>query len=144
MMIKKALASAQVTIEIPFHDVDMMQIVWHGHYVKYFEIARCVLLDQIGYNYLHMAASGFSWPVVDMAVRFLKPARFGQRICIEASVIEYEHRLKINYLITDEQTGTRLTKGHTIQVAVDLEKKEMCLVSPVVLVEKLGVQDNEI
>ena len=35
-----------VEIEIPFHDVDMMEVAWHGHYVKYFEIARCALLDQ--------------------------------------------------------------------------------------------------
>ena len=39
-----------VEIEIPFHDVDMMEVAWHGHYVKYFEIARCALLDQFDYN----------------------------------------------------------------------------------------------
>ena len=38
---------ADVMIEVPFHDVDTMNVVWHGHYLKYFEIARCKLLDQI-------------------------------------------------------------------------------------------------
>ncbi|EMO4156438.1 acyl-CoA thioesterase, partial [Acinetobacter baumannii] len=25
---------ADVIIEIPFHDVDTMNVVWHGHYLK--------------------------------------------------------------------------------------------------------------
>jgi acyl-CoA thioester hydrolase len=48
--------------EIPFHDVDMM--VWHGHYAKYFEIARR-LLEQIDYNYPQTRDSGYAWPVID-------------------------------------------------------------------------------
>ena len=40
---------------VPFFDVDSMRIVWHGHYCKYLELARCKLLDKIGYNYKAMA-----------------------------------------------------------------------------------------
>ena len=35
-------ASAQV--EVPFHDVDAMDVCWHGHYLKYFEIGRAALV----------------------------------------------------------------------------------------------------
>ena len=45
------MIQAEVEIEIPFHDVDVLGVAWHGHYVKYLEIARCALLDQIDYNY---------------------------------------------------------------------------------------------
>lgn len=139
-MIKNAIASATADIEIPFHDVDMMRIAWHGHYVKYFEVARCKLLDNIDYNYLQMAASGYGWPVIDMALRFVKPATFGQTVVVEAAIVEYEYRLKIQYVITDKKSGERLTKGHTVQVAVGLKDNEMCLVSPKVLGEKLGLE----
>ncbi|MES2605832.1 MAG: acyl-CoA thioesterase, partial [Pseudomonadota bacterium] len=54
--------SAETTLVIPFHDVDPAQIVWHGHYAKYLEIARGKLLDKIDYNYLQMAESGYFWP----------------------------------------------------------------------------------
>lgn len=37
--------TAEVEMTVPFHDVDMMEVAWHGHYVKYFELARCALLD---------------------------------------------------------------------------------------------------
>jgi len=51
------IVACEVEIEVPFFDVDLMEIVWHGHYLKYFEVARCALLDKIGYNYMQMRAS---------------------------------------------------------------------------------------
>ena len=62
----KPLATATVEIEIPFHDIDVMGIAWHGHYAKYLEIARCAMLDTISYNVPEMQASGFAWPVIEM------------------------------------------------------------------------------
>ncbi len=129
----------ETIIKIPFHDVDMMSIAWHGHYVKYFEVARCDLLDQIGYNYIAMRDSGYSWPIIEMHIRYPKPTKFGREIRVTAKLVEWEHRLKISYTIKDAETGQRLTKGHTIQVAVDLSNNEMCFVSPPILAEKLGI-----
>jgi acyl-CoA thioester hydrolase len=135
----KSTHQVSVDLEIPFHDVDMMEVVWHGHYAKYFEIARCSLLEKIGYNYPQMRDSGFAWPVIDLGIRYVKPAVFGQVITVNAIIVEWENRLKINYLITDRTTGTRLVKGHSIQVAVCMQTKAMCFESPTVLFEKLGV-----
>jgi acyl-CoA thioester hydrolase len=128
-----------VALQIPFHDVDAMEVVWHGHYPKYFEIARCALLDEIDYNYRQMKESGYAWPVVDMQVKFARPARFGQRVTVTATVAEWENRLKLKYRIEDSATGERLTVGHTVQVAVDMKAGEMCFVSPPVLFRKLGL-----
>jgi acyl-CoA thioester hydrolase len=130
---------ASIDIEIPFHDVDVMEIVWHGHYAKYFEIARCSVLEQIDYNYPQMRASGYAWPIIDLRVRYVKPAVFGQKITVNAAIVEWENRLKIDYQITDKATGSRLVKGHSIQVAVDMQTTTMCFESPKVLFEKLGL-----
>ncbi len=130
---------AEVDINIPFHDVDMMEIVWHGHYVKYFEIARCVLLDKIDYNYKKMRDSGYGWPVIDLRIRYVKPIFFGQTITVRAEIVEWENRLKIRYFIFDKFTRIKLTKGYSVQVAVNLETQEMCFVSPAILLSKLGV-----
>ncbi len=124
------MRQAEVLIEIPFHDVDVMKVAWHGHYVKYFEIARCALLDSIDYNYPQMEASGFAWPVIDLRVRYAKPLHFQQKIRVIAKLTEWENRLKIDYLIEDAQTGQRLTKGYTVQVAVDMQNSEKLFVSP--------------
>lgn len=129
-----------VIIEIPFHDVDVMKVAWHGHYVKYFEIARCALLDAIDYNYPQMEASGYGWPVIDLRVRYAQPLRFQQKIRVIATLAEWENRLKVDYLIEDAQTGQRLTKGYTVQVAVDMKNGEMQFVSPDILFDKLGLK----
>ena len=129
----------EIQITIPFHDVDMIGVAWHGHYAKYFEIARCALLERLGYGYDAMRESGFMWPVIDMHVRYVKPMRFGQHVSVKATLREWENRLLIEYLVTDTAQGHRLTKGTTSQVAVHIESGEMCFVSPPVLFERLGV-----
>lgn len=137
---QKPTYHTEIDLKIPFHDADMMKIVWHGHYAKYFEIARCELLDRIDYNYLAMHDSGYAWPIIDIRIRYIKPAVFGQTVTVRATLVEWEHRLKIDYLITDAKTGAKLVKGYTVQVAVNMQSSEMCMESPSILLEKLGVQ----
>lgn len=134
--------SAETELQVQFFDLDPMEIVWHGNYVKYLEIARCALLDSIDYNYVQMKESGYAWPVIDLHVRYAAPASFGQRIKLRATIVEWENRLKIEYVITDAVSGRRLTRASTTQVAVDIKTGEMCFVSPRVLFEKLGVQPS--
>ena len=56
---------AEVEIQVPFHDVDGMHVVWHGQYYKYFEVARTKLLQSIDYDVHEMKGSGYSWPIVE-------------------------------------------------------------------------------
>ncbi|RJG02744.1 acyl-CoA thioesterase [Noviherbaspirillum sedimenti] len=134
--------SVEIELQVQFFDLDPMEVVWHGNYVKYLEQARCALLDSIGYNYPEMKASGYAWPIIDMHLRYIGSAVFGQTIRLRATIVEWENRLKIAYLITDPQTGKRLTRATTIQVAVEIATGEMCFVSPPALYEKLGVKPS--
>jgi acyl-CoA thioester hydrolase len=128
-----------VTLEIPFQDLDPLEICWHGHYVGYLERARNALLREIGYDYPEMRASNYAWPIIEVFIRYAQPLRYRQKVEVEAFLTEWENRLKVDYLIRDVETGKRLTRGYTVQVAVDMRTGEMCLVSPDVLFEKLGV-----
>jgi len=130
---------AQVEIEIPFYDLDSVNIVWHGNYPKYFELARCALLEKFDYGYDAMRASGYIWPIIDLQIRYIKPLTFKQRISVNAVLKEWEYRIKIEYVIRDALTHTRLTRGTTTQVAVDMKTRELCLMSPPILIERLGV-----
>ncbi|MGY3869482.1 acyl-CoA thioesterase [Aeromonas crassostreae] len=130
-----------IEIEIPFHDVDMMAVAWHGHYVRYIELARCALLEQIDYNYPQMEASGYLWPVIDLRLKYMAPLRFGQKVRVVAQLREYQNRLKIEYELFDAESGVRTSKGYSIQVAVNKESGEMCLASPRVLLDRLGVEE---
>ena len=134
-MRKRGALGAQVEIRVPFYDVDSINVVWHGHYVKYLEVARCALLDRIGHNYDAMVASGYAWPVIDLQLRYVRGAVFGQKLNVRASLVEWENRLKINYLISDLATGERLTRACSVQVAVDMSSREMQLASPKVFTD---------
>ncbi len=131
------LLSASIDVEIPFHDVDTMDVAWHGHYVKYFELARCALLRRFDYDYPQMKASGYLWPVVECHLKYVRPALYGQRVRVEASLAEYENRIKIRYEIRDAASGTTLTKGHTVQLAVDAATRELQFVSPPIVFANL-------
>ncbi|MGC6389253.1 acyl-CoA thioesterase [Ewingella sp. S1.OA.A_B6] len=131
--------TAEVTITVPFHDIDPMGVVWHGNYFRYFEVAREALLNQFNYGYRQMRESGYVWPVVDTRVKYRDIIEFEQKIRVRATVEEFENRLKIGYQIVDAHSGKRTTTAYTIQVAVDAGTREMCFVSPDILFERMGV-----
>jgi acyl-CoA thioester hydrolase len=131
------MISAEVIVKAQFYDLDPMQIVWHGNYVRFLEQARCALLDKIGFGYREMAETGYLWPVVDLRIKYVRPVRFGQEVRVTATMAEYEYRLKIDYRLADLTTGEVLTKAHTIQVAVDAATNELCFQSPAVLYAKV-------
>ncbi|MBI3131922.1 MAG: acyl-CoA thioesterase [Acidobacteria bacterium] len=125
---------AEVTLEIPFHDVDVMGIVWHGHYVKYLEIARTALMRKAGLDIPEMTATGCGWPIVTCELKYISPLRYAQRVRIEAVLEEYEQRLKIAYVLRDADTGQKTTKATTAQIAVDMATGEVCFETPASMV----------
>ena len=134
----KAIVSEKTEIRVQFFECDPMAVCWHGHYVKYFEMARCNLLKKIGYDYPDMKESGYAWPVIDLQIRYIQALRYDQKISIEAGITDYENYLKIVYEIRDVETGDKLTKGSTKQVAVTGDTFEMQLISPKIVSEKLA------
>ncbi len=133
----RSMLTIDTLIKAQFYDLDPMQVVWHGNYVRFLEQARCALLDRIGFNYPEMGRSGFVWPIVDLRIKYVRPIRFGQEVMVSATLSEYENRLKIDYRIRDAGSGEVLTKAHTIQVAVNIASGEMCLESPAALTDRV-------
>ena len=112
--------STEVEIEIPFHDVDSIHMVWHGNHIKYFEIARTQLIRLFDYDIPEMAESGLMWPIIEVKCRYINSISYGSKIVVRAWITEVEHRLKVNYFISDKATNQRLAKGYTMQAAVDV------------------------
>lgn len=129
--------SITLDMEVAFFDVDSYRIAWHGSYPKYFEIARCKLLEHIDFTYNDMEQAGYFFPIIDLNVKYIKPLVFGQHFSITATLAEWENKLSIHYLIRDKQTGEKLTKGKTSQVAVAMPDKITQYVSPKILLDKI-------
>lgn len=107
-----------------FFDTDPMGIMWHGNYVKYLEMARCKLLDEIGYNYIKMQDNGFTLPIVKMDLKYINPIYFNEYFIVEISVIECDITLKFKYTLLSKDELT-IAKANTTQVAVTLNKETL-------------------
>jgi acyl-CoA thioester hydrolase len=117
--------SEEVIVEIPFHDVDAMGVAWHGHYVKYLEIARTAMMRKIGLDFPQLRDSGYLWPIVECHLKYIRPLLYGMKVCVRASLLECDNRVKVGYVMTDASTGERLNKAWTIQVAVQADTGEL-------------------
>ena len=130
--------TAEVTFEVPFHDVDLMEVCWHGHYYKYFELARTALFRKYACDVPQLREMGYSLPVIDSQCRYISPLRYGMQVVARATLVESEYRLKVNYLLCHAADGKRLARGSTVQVAVQPESQNLCLVTPKAIVALFG------
>lgn len=129
-MRKRGAVDAEIEFDVAFHDIDMVGVVWHGHYLRYFENARWALMNRIGYGFEPMVESGYAWPVVELQVKYVHAARFGERLRARAALVEWENRLVVNYLLTRPADGMRIARGRTVQVAVDARSGELQFACP--------------
>jgi len=134
----KAIVSATAEATPQFYDLDPMNIVWHDHYPRFLELGRVAVMKRIGYNYEEMVESGYAWPVIDMRMRYARPMRLDHPVKITAGIVEWENTLRVTYLIQDADTGERVMRASTSQVALRIGTQEMLWVTPPILREKLA------
>lgn len=129
--------SAETLIEVPFYDLDPMNVVWHGNYIKYLEVARCDLLAKIGYTYDNMKTDGFAYPVATMDLKFIKPSVFSQKLKIKTTIEDVEPALNIKYEIFDAETNEKIFKAKSMQICVDTKTRESIYSAPENFLQKL-------
>lgn len=114
-------SSTKICVNIPFHDIDILGIAWHGHYYKYFELARTELYRQCGFDIADMQEMGFVFPVIESQCKYVQSLKYGQTAQVRAKFSEYLSYIKISYVITDLESGKRHAYGYTKQAACDLD-----------------------
>ncbi|GHV95876.1 4-hydroxybenzoyl-CoA thioesterase [Spirochaetia bacterium] len=129
--------SAEIEFTVEFYDVDSMEIVYHGNYIKYFEKARCALLNKIGYDYLAMKDSGWAFPVTGISARYISSLSFQDRVRARAILTEYENCIRIKYELYNAKTGQLCTKGESTQMAIDMAAGESRIVCPAIFTDKV-------
>ncbi len=131
------LPMSTVDLSVAFHDVDALEVVWHGNYIKYFEIARCSVLEAINYDYPQMKASGYAWPIVDIRSRFVLPVQYGEQLQVTAIILEWELRLLIRYLVINKKSQRVVTRGRSVQVPLKMKTMSMEFGCPELLKQKI-------
>lgn len=111
--------SHTVRLTVRFKESDLLGIVWHGNYVTYLEDARQALGVQIGLSYEDFMRERFAAPIVDLRLQYKRPAKYGDKLDVTASVIwqevpKFVHRYEIRRV----GDGELLTTAETTQVLV--------------------------
>ncbi len=125
----------ETDVLVRFSEVDSLLIVWHGHYVRYFEDAREAFGLQYGIHYLDVHRAGYSTPIVKVGCDYKRSLKYGDTAVVEATYVDTDAaKLIFKFVIKNKATGELIATGETVQVFLDANK-ELSLIIPPFLVE---------
>jgi acyl-CoA thioester hydrolase len=132
-------ASFETTMTVAFHDLDPMQVVWHGNYFKYFDIARFGLFADHGIDlYDYMLTKHYVFPVTRTSIKHVAALRpFDDFIC-KAVVTEAEYKIAMEFSLRLKADGKLCARGKSEQVAVRYPEMEMAFEIPNDIRKALG------
>lgn len=113
----RAFIEDQSTVRVRFNEVDALHIVWHGHYVNYFEEGRRAFGRRLGIDYPTFIEQRIAIPVIHLEVNFLAPAKLSDTLIVTTRLLKSESaRLDFDYEIRREGETALLATGSTSQV----------------------------
>jgi len=116
-------------IRVRYADTDKMKIVYNGKYPEYFEVGRCELLRSIGLPYKEIEKQGYQLPVLELYVKYFKPAFYDDILEIEARLEKLpEAKTQIFYEIRRKENGDLCATGFTVHAFI--KENEMKAVKP--------------
>ena len=116
---------------VRFNEADPLGIVWHGHYIRYFEDGREDFGKQFGIGYLDFYKNGLVIPVVNVDCSFKKSLRYGDTVVVETSFIPCDAaKIQFNYRLYNKETKELVATGHSIQVFLEKENSTLQLLNP--------------
>lgn len=111
--------AAVIEGEVPFHDVDPLHIVWHGHYYKYLEVARTALFRRHGIDGKEILDLGYRLVVAHSECRHVAPLTYGERYRVKAWFLDTEQRINVGYEVWNLSKDERAARGRTELVTTD-------------------------
>jgi|TARA_B110000503_G_scaffold54194_1_gene87049 acyl-CoA thioester hydrolase len=91
----------EIEILVRYSETDQMSFVYHGNYVKYFEIGRITWLKKLGISYKKMEEEGILLPVIELSINFKQPALFDDKLILKTKLkrtpsymIEFDFEIK--------------------------------------------------
>lgn len=76
------MLESRTQVTVRYAETDMMGIVYHGNYLPWFEVGRTTLLKECGLPYRELEAQGYHLPVIELGMKFAKPALYDDTVTI--------------------------------------------------------------
>lgn len=127
----QAVLSDRAEILVKFNEADPLGIVWHGHYVRYFEDGREAFGNKYGLRYLDIYKQGYTVPVVSVECNYKKSLRYGDSVIVETRYINTAAaKIRFEYTLYNAATRDIVATGSTVQVFLDKDQAQLQLVAP--------------
>jgi acyl-CoA thioester hydrolase len=131
--------SCEVKFTVPFHDLDPMQMVWHGNYLKYFDIARSALFAKSGVNLFgYFKRTDYYFPITKTTTKHVASLRYLDEFRCKATVVEAQYKIVMAFQIRLVENSQICAKGSSEQVAVKYPEKEIMFEIPEDIRKALG------
>ncbi len=135
-------SAISIEVEIPFHDVDALHVVWHGHYCKYLELGRTALLRAHRLDAPDVLALGHRFMVVETHLRHLAALRYGDRCRVSSWFTEVENRIGVHYDLFNVTRHCRAAQARTLLVTTR-DDGSLCYETPPAVLERLRIRARE-
>lgn len=123
--------TGKIEINVRFNEADPLGIVWHGHYIRYFEDGREAFGKQHGIGYLDFYHHGFIIPIVSVQCDYKRSLKYGERVIIETTYIPCEAaKLKFEYRLYNAETHQLVATGSSVQVFLDKNSSALQITNP--------------
>ncbi len=136
------MKSHEVQLKVPFADLDPMHIVWHGNYLKYFDIARFALFREAGIDlYDYLQKKNYLFPLTKTSTKHIAPLRYGDEFVCRATVREASIKIVLDFEIRRISDNAACARGRGEQVALKLPDMETLYEIPHEVQRALGVME---
>ena len=123
--------SDRTEVLVRFNEADPLGIVWHGHYVRYFEDGREAFGNKYGIGYLDFYKKAFVVPIVSIQCDFKKSLRYGDKVIVETNFIPCDAaKIKFSYRLFNAKTNELVATGSSVQVFLDAKNSMLQLINP--------------
>lgn len=123
-------------LEVKFSEADPLGIVWHGHYIRYFEDGREAFGDAFGLRYLDFYQNGIVVPIVSIHCDYKRVLRYGHRIRLDTTYTDTPAaKLLFSYKAYDAETNEIVAEGNSVQVFMHKDNLELMLYPPKFMVD---------
>lgn len=114
-------ANFNYTHRVLYGDTDQMQVVYYASYLRFFEGARNEWIRGLGLTYAEIEGKGIFLPVMEAAIRYLRPARYDDLLEIPVKVEHTRVKIRFDYVVHRLGDPAVLALGHTVHACVGRE-----------------------
>ena len=106
--------------KVYYSDTDAYGVVWHGSYLRWLEMGRIELCEDMGLNLVDLCEQQITLPVVNLNVRYKASAKLNDELIIQTSIQKFNSiAVTFEQKIYDKKNDKTFVEALIEEVAID-------------------------